>query len=43
VRDFIVKVPGGTVVALVGRSGAGKTTVTDWWRAFTIPRAAASC
>lgn len=29
VRDFSVTVPGGTVVALVGRSGAGKTTVTD--------------
>ncbi len=29
VRDFNVVVPGGTVVALVGRSGAGKTTVTD--------------
>src|SRR5262249_39977772 len=29
VRDFNVSVPGGSVVALVGRSGAGKTTVTD--------------
>jgi ATP-binding cassette subfamily B protein/subfamily B ATP-binding cassette protein MsbA len=29
VRDFRVTVPGGSVVALVGRSGAGKTTVTD--------------
>ncbi len=29
VRDFNVTAPGGSVVALVGRSGAGKTTVTD--------------
>jgi ATP-binding cassette subfamily B protein len=29
VRDFNVTVPGGSVIALVGRSGAGKTTVTD--------------
>ena len=29
VRDFNITVPGGSVVALVGRSGAGKTTVTD--------------
>src|SRR4029450_4203564 len=29
VRDFDVVVPGGSVVALVGRSGAGKTNVTD--------------
>src|SRR5213075_1407829 len=29
VRDFNIHVPGGSVVALVGRSGAGKTTVTD--------------
>jgi ATP-binding cassette subfamily B protein len=29
VRDFDVAVSGGSVVALVGRSGAGKTTVTD--------------
>jgi ATP-binding cassette subfamily B protein len=29
IRDFNVAVCGGSVVALVGRSGAGKTTVTD--------------
>ena len=29
VHDFNVTVPGGSVVALVGRSGAGKTTVTE--------------
>src|SRR5262249_36362002 len=29
VRDFSVIAPGGSVVALVGRSGAGKTTMTD--------------
>src|SRR5687767_14340125 len=29
VRDFNVVVRGGSVIALVGRSGAGKTTVTD--------------
>jgi ATP-binding cassette subfamily B protein/subfamily B ATP-binding cassette protein MsbA len=28
-RDFDLVVPGGSTVALVGRSGAGKTTVTD--------------
>jgi ATP-binding cassette subfamily B protein/subfamily B ATP-binding cassette protein MsbA len=37
VRDFNVKVPGGTVVALVGRSGAGKTTVTDLVARFQDP------
>jgi ATP-binding cassette subfamily B protein len=37
VRDFNVKVPGGTVVALVGRSGAGKTTVTDIVARFHDP------
>ncbi len=37
VRDFTVRVPGGTVVALVGRSGAGKTTVTDLVSRFHDP------
>jgi ATP-binding cassette subfamily B protein/subfamily B ATP-binding cassette protein MsbA len=37
VRDFKVVVPGGTVVALVGRSGAGKTTVTDLVARFHDP------
>lgn len=37
VRDFNVVVPGGSVVALVGRSGAGKTTVTDLVARFHDP------
>jgi len=37
VRDFNVTMPGGTVVALVGRSGAGKTTVTDLVARFHDP------
>jgi ATP-binding cassette subfamily B protein/subfamily B ATP-binding cassette protein MsbA len=37
VRDFNVKVRGGSVVALVGRSGAGKTTVTDLVARFHDP------
>jgi ATP-binding cassette subfamily B protein len=37
VLDFNVTVPGGTVVALVGRSGAGKTTVTDLVARFHDP------
>ncbi len=37
VRDFNVDVNGGTVVALVGRSGAGKTTVTDLVARFHDP------
>ncbi len=37
VRDLSVSVAGGTVVALVGRSGAGKTTVTDLVARFHDP------
>jgi ATP-binding cassette subfamily B protein/subfamily B ATP-binding cassette protein MsbA len=37
VKDFQVSVPGGSVVALVGRSGAGKTTVTDLVARFHDP------
>lgn len=37
VRDFNVIVPGGSVIALVGRSGAGKTTVTDLVARFHDP------
>ena len=35
--EFNVTVPAGTVVALVGRSGAGKTTVTDLVARFQDP------
>ena len=37
VREFNVSVPGGAVIALVGRSGAGKTTVTDLVARFHDP------
>src|SRR4029079_19733584 len=37
VQDFNVTVRGGSVVALVGRSGAGKTTVTDLVARFHDP------
>ncbi len=37
VKEFDVTVPGGSVVALVGRSGAGKTTVTDLVARFHDP------
>ncbi len=37
VRDFNLVVPSGSVVALVGRSGAGKTTVTDLVARFHDP------
>jgi ATP-binding cassette subfamily B protein/subfamily B ATP-binding cassette protein MsbA len=37
VKDFEVTVAGGSVVALVGRSGAGKTTVTDLVARFHDP------
>ncbi len=39
IRDFDLTVPGGTVVALVGRSGAGKTTITDLVARFYDPTA----
>jgi ATP-binding cassette subfamily B protein/subfamily B ATP-binding cassette protein MsbA len=39
VKDFDLVVPGGSVVALVGRSGAGKTTVTDLVARFHDPTA----
>jgi ATP-binding cassette subfamily B protein/subfamily B ATP-binding cassette protein MsbA len=37
VSDFDVTVPGGSVIALVGRSGAGKTTITDLVARFQDP------
>lgn len=37
IRDFNVTVPGGAMVALVGRSGVGKTTVTDLLGRFHDP------
>jgi ATP-binding cassette subfamily B protein/subfamily B ATP-binding cassette protein MsbA len=37
VREFEVTVPSGSVIALVGRSGAGKTTVTDLVARFHDP------
>jgi ATP-binding cassette, subfamily B, bacterial len=36
-HDISVRVPGGSVVALVGRSGAGKTTITDLVARFHDP------
>ena len=38
IKNFSLTVPGGSVVALVGRSGAGKTTITDLVARFYDPR-----
>ncbi|MCL4126448.1 UNVERIFIED_CONTAM: hypothetical protein GTU68_002668 [Idotea baltica] len=38
IRNLDLTVRGGTVVALVGRSGAGKTTITDLVARFYDPR-----
>ncbi len=37
IQDFNLTVPGGSIVALVGRSGAGKTTITDLVARFYDP------
>ena len=37
IHDFDLDVPGGSVVALVGKSGAGKTTITDLVARFYDP------
>jgi ATP-binding cassette subfamily B protein/subfamily B ATP-binding cassette protein MsbA len=37
IKDFTLSVPGGWVVALVGSSGAGKTTITDLIARFYDP------
>ena len=37
IRDFSLDVPGGATVALVGASGAGKTTITDLVARFHDP------
>jgi ATP-binding cassette subfamily B protein/subfamily B ATP-binding cassette protein MsbA len=39
IRDFNLRVAGGSVVALVGPSGAGKTTITDLVARFYDPTA----
>lgn len=39
IHDFNLVVPGGSTVALVGRSGAGKTTITDLVARFYDPTA----
>jgi len=41
IRDFDLRVPGGSVVALVGASGAGKTTLTDLVARFHDPTSGA--
>lgn len=39
IKDFNLVVPGGAVIALVGKSGAGKTTITDLVARFYDPTA----
>jgi ATP-binding cassette subfamily B protein len=41
IHDFELRVPGGSVVALVGASGAGKTTLTDLVARFHDPTSGA--
>lgn len=41
IRDFDLRVPGGSTVALVGASGAGKTTITDLVARFHDPSSGA--
>jgi ATP-binding cassette subfamily B protein/subfamily B ATP-binding cassette protein MsbA len=41
IRDFSLTVPGGATVALVGPSGAGKTTITDLVARFYDPTSGA--
>ena len=41
IRDFELRIPGGSVVALVGASGAGKTTLTDLVARFHDPTSGA--
>lgn len=37
IHDFDLEIPGGSIVALVGPSGAGKTTITDLLARFHDP------
>jgi ATP-binding cassette subfamily B protein/subfamily B ATP-binding cassette protein MsbA len=37
IQNFQLQIPGGSVIALVGKSGAGKTTITDLLARFHDP------